>query len=411
MKLIILSIAFFSTALIASSYDTNIYEISFTAKVRHNQYEANKAIRYQIVHSLGPGLNQRGIGLRSSLNYNYQTKIISTTKTDLYTETSYKFTGELLVEENVDLNKYKLILPMNSEVIYDRAKRFKGYCSKSPYKGIQKLFYFAWSPYTKNCGLKDGKDFLEVSIESFKKKVDESSHISEEFLVNGKYKLFYYYGSDFFSMRRFGQSAKMHSLTLLSLKRLGFKKIKHSPMRKVIFDSSKITSKFVHMRGELNGKTADAYVVLGNPTDTTPIAKREFFYFTKYALENGSAYTYAGHAGLGSVFNLDLLEEKYGVKINYLKEQKQFIYIDGCNTFFYSSNFFFKKKSIPNTLVLATNGASILTNHYKQAVYSFLETLKRDLQTNSQIRDNSNNYMRRQGASKLEFALVNVTSN
>jgi hypothetical protein len=411
MKFIIMTIAFFSFGLFAKPYDTSLYEISFIAKVRHNKYDTQKAIRYQIVHSLGPGLNRRGIGLRSSLNYNYNIEVISEVKTDSFTETKYKYSGELLVEESINLNNYKLILPLNSETIFDSAKRFKGYCSKSPYKGIEKLFYFSWSPHTRRCGLKKDKDYLEVSVESFHKKNDVSSHLSKEFIINGKYKLFYYYGSDHFSMRNFGQASNMYSTTVSALKRLGFKKIKRSKMKKHIFKREQVQSRFMHMKGTLKGVPAEAYILLGNPTDSTPQAKKEFFYFTKYALENGSSYTYAGHAGLGSVFNLDYMEKEYGVKINYLTDQKQFLYIDGCITFFYSSNFFFKKKALPNTLVLVTNGASILTVHYKQAVFSFLDVINKSLNTNTEIKTRANFYMRRQRASKNDFALVNVLSN
>mgnify|MGYP000100189833 CR=1 FL=1 len=35
--------------------------------------------------------------------------------------------------------------------------------------------------------------------------------------------------------------------------------------------------------------------------------------FAKYALENGSSFTYSGHAGLGFVFNLDLQEKEYQI--------------------------------------------------------------------------------------------------
>ena len=410
MKIIIFVIAFLSLAH-ANSFDTELYQITFTAKVQHIEYEVNKAIRYQVVHSLGPGLNKRLLGQRSSLNYKYKTRILSTIKRDEVFETTYEFSGQLLAEKNVDLNRYKIILPVNSENIFDKAKRYKHFCSISPYRGIKNLFYFSWSPKLKHCGLKKNQDYIEVSVSSFMKKNDRSSHLSEEFLINGEYKLFYYYGSDYFSMRRFGQAANMYSSTISLLKSKGLKKIKRTNFQKEIFGKTKTQSRFIHMRGTLKGKPAEAFILLGNPTDKTPLAKREFFDFTKYALENGSAYSYAGHAGLGSVFNLDLMEEEYGVKINYLINQKQFLYIDGCNTFFYSSNFFLNKKPIPNTLVLITNGASILTNHYKQAVHGFLDLLSKDIRTDTQIQRNANYYMRRQGASKNEFALVYVLSN
>ncbi len=407
MNKIILIAFFISGSLFAKS---NLYQISFSTFVDHNEFSAQKAMKHQIVHSMGTGMNR--FANRSSLNYNYEIKVTETVTFEKFQRTYYSFRGEFLIENELDqIENYKIILPLNPETIFDSASRFKHYCSKSGYRGNKETFYWAWSPNTKYCGLKVNEHFLEVEINSATKVVQDSLHLSSEFLVDDEYALFYYFGSDFFSLRNFGMAQKGYTEISRTLRRLGFSKIKYSNMLMEIIGTNSLYSQFLHYQGEIHGKKANAYIMLGNPTDHTPGAKKEFFKFTKYALENGSTYTYMGHAGLGSVFNLDLQEQQFGEKINYNLNQKQMIYIDGCNTFFYSTNFFFKKKPLTNSLVLITNGLSILTNFYKQTVSTILDNLLLDQFTNEDLESKAEYYMRNQRARLDEMALVNASSN
>jgi hypothetical protein len=407
MNIIILIALFISGSLSAAS---NLYNITFSTYVDHKVFESEKAIKHQIVHSMGTGMNRESN--RSSLNYNYKTKILNSEVIGNVTRTHYQFSGEFLIESKLDqLQDYKIILPINPETIFSSASRFKHYCSKSGYRGNKSIFYWAWSPKTKYCGLQINKDYLEVDIESSSKVVQDKIHLSTEFLVDGEYKLFYYFGSDFFSLRRYGMSQQAFSDISRQLKRAGFTNVRNSNMRSEITGQSRTDSKFLHLEGVINGKKTNAFIMLGNPTYHTPDAKKEFFKFTKYALENGSSYSYFGHAGLGSVFNLDLAEQEYGEKINYNINQKQIIYLDGCNTFFYSTDFFFKKKYLSNSLVLISNGLSILTNFYKQTTSTILDVLKQSSFTNQMIENKVDSYMRNQRANRDEMAMANAYSN
>jgi hypothetical protein len=407
MNTLILIALLFSSPLIAAS---NLYNITFSTYVDHKDFDSEKAIKYQIVHSMGTGMNRKYN--RSSLNYNYNTTILKTEQIGELKRTHYKFSGEFLIEKKNDSQSdYKVVIPVNPENIFKEASRFKHYCSKYGYRGIKNTFYWAWSPYVRYCGLKKDKDYLEVQIETISSIVQDKLHISSEFLVNGEYKLFYYFGSDYFSLRNFGFAQKAQNEVLSKLKRIGFRKVNSSSMITDITGESRIYSRFYHLEGQINGFKTSAYIMLGNPTDSTPGAKKEFFKFTKYALENGSSYSYMGHAGLGSVFNLDLAEKEYGEKINYNINQKQLVYIDGCNTFFYSTDFFFRKKYLSNSLVLISNGLSIMTTFYKQTTSTVLDLLNGKSFTNKKIESTVDSYMKRQRASLDDMAMVNAYSN
>jgi len=407
MNTLILVALFISCPLIAAS---NLYNITFSTYVDHKEFNSEKAIKHQIVHSMGTGMNRESN--RSSLNYSYKTKILSSEELGEVTRTHYQFSGEFLIESELEkLQNFKIILPINPETIFKSASRYKHYCSKSGYRGVESTFYWAWSPKIKYCSLQINKDYIEIRIESSVRIVQDKIHLSDEFLVDGEYNLFYYFGSDYFSLRKFGMSEKAYLDISRQLRRAGFSIVRNSNMLSEITGKTRTFSKFLHLEGSINGKKAKAFIMLGNPTYHTPDAKKEFFKFTKYALENGSSYSYFGHAGLGSVFNLDLAEQEYGEKINYNINQKQIIYLDGCNTFFYSTNFFFEKKYLNNSLILISNGISILTSFYKQTTSTVLDLLRQTTFTNKIIENTVDSYMQAQRASFDEMALVNAYSN
>ncbi len=393
------------------SFANSLFTVEMDLYVDHREYGQDKAIKYQIVHSVGPSMNKVRAGLRSSLNYNYSVSDLTSVDRGSFIRTNYKLRVELLLENNTNPHNMNLIFPINPEIIFKKASRYRGKCAKSGYRGNARSFYWAWSPKVRGCKLKENIDYIKVKPVVIEKKNDLDNHLSSEFLVNGEYHLYYYYGSDYFSLRRFGLAGSAYASLQKKLKKRGFHSINTASFKSKALEKQNITSNLKIYSGELNGAKAFVYMMLGNSTEHTPRAKKEFFLFTKYALENGSSFTYSGHAGLGSVFNLDLQEKEYQMKINYNLNQKQLVFLDGCNTFFYSSNFFFRKKYLSNSLILVSNGLSISTKFYKQSVNTVFDILGVKSFTNKDLVFKINSFMKYQGASKDQYALVYALSN
>ena len=400
--LLLLSLTAFS-----ASFDTSKYIVEFDGYLITDLEDDAHAVKRQINHSMGPLQNLKYTGKRASLGHKYTFEVISSTPIDSkLRKLSYHFKGELLVEENVDLDSFKVVVPIRTLATFKKAQSYRGSCGSN---GRLDMFYYNWSPYYKRCGLKKGEDYEEFTLTSFTKVQDLSSHISDEFLVNGEYNLFYYFGSDYFSNRKFGYAQNGFNETIRLFKRAGFNYFTDLDETQRIFDSKKLYSRYRRLKGKINGKSANVFIVLANPTETTPGTKYEFFKFFKYAFKNASSIQYSGHAGLGSVLDFDALEKEYNEKIEYAQNQKQMIYLDGCNTYFYSNAFFFSKKKLANSLVLVSNAATILTMHYKQAVNVLFDFLQKDRFNNAQVVDAVNYFMRR--AKLGEYQMLDVSSN
>lgn len=400
-------IALISLNLYAASFNTTKYNISFDGYLVTDLDDNDHAIKRQINHSQGPMLNLKPTGKRSSLSHYYTYTVNKVEQiSDKLKKVFYTFNGELLAEENVDLNSLKIVVPVQAKEAYNIAMKSRGRCGAG--RDLGSFFHF-WSPYFRNCKLKKGVDYEEFSITSFAKVIQDTIHMSEELLVNGEYNLYYYFGSDHFSLNKFGYARDAYNQTRRLYRKNGFIENYNSVEAQEIFKSTRLYSKYKKLTGKLNGKPANVYIVLGNPTDSTPGAKYEFFRFMKHALLNASSIQYSGHAGLGSVFNLDALEEQYNEKIEYNQNQKQIIYIDGCNTYFYSKNFFFKKKAMNNSLIFVSNGETITTNYYEQSVHVLFKMLTRGQFINSDIEEASYYYMRR--AKLNDYQMLDVSNN
>lgn len=403
----ILLIALISLNLYAASFHTTKYNISFHGYLITDLDDNDHAIKRQINHSQGPMLNLRIPGTRSTLSHFYKYEVTKVERlNDNLKKVFYTYNGELLAEENVDLNSLKIVVPVQAKAAYKIAMNSRGRCGANNDLGS---FFHYWSPYYKNCKLKKGIDFEEFSINSYDKVVQDTVHLADELLVNGEYNLFYYYGSDFFSLSKFGYAKDAYNQTIRLFKKNGFIDNYNSSETQAIFNSTRLYSNYKKMKGSLNGKPTNVYILLGNPTDATPGAKYEFFRFLKFGLLNASTIQYSGHAGLGSVFNLDALEEQYKEKIEYNQNQKQIIYIDGCNTYFYSKNFFFKKKSVNNSLIFISNGETITTNYFEQSVNVLFKMLIKGHFMNSDIEESSYYYMRR--AKLNDYQMLDVSNN
>lgn len=369
--------------------------------------DLDHAIKRQINHSLGPSTVFKKIGYRSSLGHNYNTQIINVDTVEKNLKrVEYIYRGTLLVEQNINLETYKVIVPIRAKQAFSKAR---GRCSK---KSSLALFYQAWSPHYRRCPLVKDMDYAEFKLDSYTLVNHDQNHLSKSLTVNGKYNLFYYNGSDFHSLRRFGFAKSATNLAIKSFLKRGFKKVYKPESVMQIFSKDKTISRFTHLLGHIRGVETNVYILLGNPTEQTPIARYEYFKFIKSAFETGSSIQYNGHAGLGSVLDLDYLETIYNEKINYNQNQKQLVYLNGCSTFIHSTGFFFKKKNLSNSLILITNGLSILTKYNKAPSLLIGNILYNNVSfTNRFIRSEINQLMKRDGAQASAHALVAVESN
>ena len=283
MKFLILLLISFN--LLAANFHSTKYEIEFDGYLVTDLEDIAHAVKRQINHSQGPSLNLKRPGNRATLSHFYDFTVTSIEQLpNGLRKIFYKFTGELLAEENVDVQNFKVIVPIQAKMAHKKAMSFrKGRCGATSDLGN---FFHYWSPYYKNCRLKEGIDYEKFAVKSFSKKKNETTHLSSEFLVNGQYNFYYYFGSDHFSLRRFGFASKAYNETIRQFKRKGFSSTLSKSETNEIFKSSRLYSKFKRLSGQLNGKPANVFVMLGNPTDSTPGAKYEFFRFMKH----GQAY-------------------------------------------------------------------------------------------------------------------------
>lgn len=406
MKFLFLSL--FTFNLFAALFHSTKYQVEFNGYLVTDLEDVAHAVKRQINHSQGPSLNLKGAGKRATLSHFYEFDTLSIEPlANGLKKIHYKFSGELLAEENVDLDNFKVVVPIQAKEAHKKAMQFRrGRCGAT--SDLGNFFHF-WSPYYKNCRLKKGVDYEEFKLTSYTKKNNEVTHLSSEFLIKGKYNFYYYFGSDNFSLNNFGFASNAYSSTITLFRKKGFKKTNNNIEKQDIFKTTRLYSRYQKLSGTLHGKEANVYILLGNPTDSTPGAKYEFFRFMKHAFNNASSIQYSGHAGLGSVFNLDALEVDYKEKIEYNQNQKQILYIDGCNTYFYSKNFFFRKKKLNNSLVFVSNGETILTNYFKQSVYVLANMLSKEQFSNKDIENNVYYYMRR--ASNRDHQMLDVSNN
>ncbi len=384
---------------------TKVYEVEFKAHLLTSSKDLPHEINKQINHSLGPAITNQYIGKRSSLTEKFNYTILNQTLLENgFSKIEYSFKGRLVTEVNLDINTYEVILPLNPSTIYKRANY------RCASRSGEDYFYQSWSPTFKKCRLEKGIDFDSFALSSFSELGTQSLHRTEDFKVGNELNLFFYFGSDFHSMRRFGHGETSYKQSMKSYLKMGFRYENNDAEELEIFGQERFISRYQKLTGPLNGIQTNVHFLLGNPDDATPEAKYEFFKFFKYAFENGSGIYYGGHAGLGENLNFDLLEKEYNEKITYNQSQKQMMIFSGCSTYLQSSGFFFNKK--PKNLVLATNGLSVKLRVNKYLPVTFLNIFQSsEAFTNEDVFTEIYNQFRNSGAKWGYYPMTAVESN
>jgi hypothetical protein len=403
--LLIITLSIFTTGLFAQG-PTFTYQIKFKAFLLTASEDVSNAINEQINYSVGPSTINRKIGYRASLTEKFSFKILSeSTLESGLKRIEYEYTGKILTENLVDLSTYKLILPINTSTVYTDAKR------RCAAKGGEFYFYQKWSPSFNKCPLKKGIHYEEFSITELNQLNLNTNHLSDEFKVNGEFNLYFYYGSDFHSSRKFGYAEKSFKRTLKVLKKMNFIKVFNNDEKSQIFNQKGTIGKFQKLKGKLNGIPTNIYLLMGNPDNRTPKSRYEFFRFFKHAFKFASGISYIGHAGLGKNLNFDALEKLYDEKVEYNLAQKQMFILSACVTYLQSSGFFFSKKTDNNSLVLVTNGLPVKLRVNVNIPESFLSLLSKESFSNEKILDEVYEQFRNAGAERGYFPMTGVESN
>lgn len=366
------------------------YKISYQGHLLTNLTDMDHAVRRQINHSVGPLANTQGFGYRSAMNLDYTYEVIEKKEVAPgVIRLDYIFHGHLVTEKFVDIKNFKVVVPIQAEETF-RLAQFNKNCTMKGYRGDLYMFFTGWSPYFKGCHLIKGESYEEFPLLSYELLNKEVLFKTADLVQNNEFNLFYYYGSDYYSLSKPGHSGSAKAQMERLLRKNGFVQKFDEEETSRIFNktSREIYSFYNKYTKSINGVTVNAYLLLGNPTDHTPIPKREFYDFYKEAFKRGSYIHYNGHAGVDSTLNFDGLEIEYNDKIEYNQNLKQVLYLDGCNTNFESQPFFKRKKHTKGSLVLFTNGLSILTNVYLPAQLSTFEAFMESFEKNSFIDGN-----------------------
>lgn len=280
------------------------------------------------------------------------------------------------------------------------------------------LFYLGWSPFTKGCGLKKGETYEEFNLKNYSKIEKSLQFKASDLIQEDSYKFYYYFGSLNDSLTRTGQSGIEYKQLIRRLRKEGFQLNLHQEKAFKIFnkDLNTLKSQYTRYSKIINGKEVSIQIMLGNPDESTPIALREFFDFMKDAFLNASYIHYAGHAGLGSILDFDYYEKLYKEKIVYNLNSKQLFYFDGCGTYFQTTGFYFTKKYLNNSLILISNGLTILSNLIKPGVNETLTSLLYSIKNDTEISGNTlvNNIdkeIRKSIRSTNDYPMVNINFN
>ncbi|MCT4641622.1 MAG: hypothetical protein N4A33_04940 [Bacteriovoracaceae bacterium] len=373
--MIILFLLLLSIVANGAVWNTSVYKVEFTSYLHTDLDNVERAIKRQVNHTFGPSTVFKRAGQNSSFSHNFEYEVLKITKIDnSFRRVDYRYKGNLVAENGLDLNNFKTYAPIYVRGAFNKSN---GRCASS----LDLVdFYFSWHPKFKKCNLIEDHDYLKIKLDTYKKVDDSKPHYTKEFLNDGKYNLFYYFGADKFSLKRSKMGFALTNykdLVRFYKRRKGFYKDFDVKEKKIIFNKEKTHSFYTKFIGHIDGIETNVYIMAGNPTESTPIAKYEFFKFFKYAFKKGSAISYSGHAGLGSILDFDAHEQEYGEKIDYSAVNKQLLLLSGCGTFLHSSGFFFDKRRKKDSLVLITNGLFIFINSNKKSSYVIADTFRR----------------------------------
>lgn len=254
----------------------------------------------------------------------------------------------MLLEDGKNLLNFSVSLPLYPE---ETMKSADTNCVGNYwYSGAEFVYNQFWSPLEDDCEMIPGKDFTDYPVTLTQRDSNlESYPRYEEMIKDGEVSLYYYFGSDFQNMSKFGESGLAFDQVKFWLRKKKFSFLAD--------ESFKPTSSAFVRAEKVVGKTKIVIkLMLGNPLPNTPTAQKEYFWFMKEAFEKGSFVQYTGHAGHGGIMDLTELEAKFQSQVLFPQDKFQIYYLNGCQTYIYATNYFPRKKGGYSNLHLLSNG-------------------------------------------------------
>lgn len=345
--LIWLTLLFSTHAFAFYGYKLSGYEATlpahFMLKAESLEKASEKAQALARLHAsfmIGSLMDETKEGSRGAISKNIN---LSEIKTSFASATEfrvdYQIDVSMILENKRNLKNFSVSLPLYPEDIYNQADRR---CTgQYYYSGAEFVYFQFWSPSKRNCPLIPGKDFQDYEVNLKPRSSQTETYPRyDEMIQNNEVKLYFYFGSDYENLNRFGEAGK------------GFESLKYWLRKK----------KFTNVRGsnewnkQLGSLKLTYNLLLGNPLPNTPHSQEEYFWFMKEAFETGSYVQYTGHAGHGGIMDLSALSEKFKTKVNYPQDKYQVYYINGCQTFVYATNYYPELKGGYKNLHMLLNG-------------------------------------------------------
>ena len=346
-KFILLLLALSSSVHAFYGYKLNGHEGTFPAhfliktdslKVANDKAES--LARLHTSFMIGSLMDGASKGTRGAISKNFSPTEISVSAASAGEyRVDYKISVSMILENNRNIQNFSVALPLYPEEVFNQADRR---CTgKYYYTGAEFVYFQFWEPSKRNCPMIPGKDYQEYPV-SLKLRTPQTETYPRyaEMIHNNEVKFFFYFGSDYENLNRFGEAGKGFETLQYWLKKKKFTKVRGSNEWNKQLGPLKLTVK----------------MLLGNPLPNTPRSQEEYFWFMKEAYESGSYVQYTGHAGHGGIMDLTNLGQKLGAQVNFPQDRYQVYYINGCQTFIYATNYFPALKGGYKNLHLLLNG-------------------------------------------------------
>lgn len=302
-------------------------------------------------------------GGRGTTGFNFEVSELSSVEAGNEFKVSYKFRGDIALENNVDTRNFSVLLPLRPQKTMTEGDL--RCLNQNGFEGVESILYIYWYPYSKRCPSEENVDFAYYSVALTPKSPRAALTYPryEEMIQDGVMDLYLYFGSDFYSMSRFGEAGKNYATMKTWAKRNKFITASDSfEFQREVFPRPEIQSDWMRVEKIVHGRKIRLTMMLGNPVPNTPQAEEEFFWFMKKAYESGSFVHYLGHEGTGDLIDLARLSEKYKGEVNFPEDRFQIYYFNGCLTYIWGIEYFPRMKKGLENLHYISNGTTTWTD-------------------------------------------------
>lgn len=323
-------------------YEANLpaHFLSKADSLKAAEEKAESLARLHTSFMIGSLMDDAKEGTRGAISKNI---VISDVKVSAAAGGEYRIDYQvklsMILENKRNIKNFSVSLPLYPETVFNEADRR---CTgKYYYNGAEFVYFQFWAPTKRNCPLVPGKDYQDYEVDlKPRKKAEETYPRYAEMIENNEVKFYFYFGSDYENLSRFGKAGEGYDSMKFWLRKKKFSQNRANESWEKQLGAVKITVK----------------LLLGNPLPNTPRSQEEYFWFMKEAYETGGYIQYTGHAGHGGIMDLTALGTKLGATVNFPKDKYQVYYVNGCQTFIYATNYFPQLKGGYKNLHLLLNG-------------------------------------------------------